>query len=149
MLTRAVARLKSATGKRFKRFVVAAVIALASSQITLTVCLGFLRISAGAAGFLAWAAGALASYIMSRWAWERKGRPNLLKETLPFWVIAVCVAIVLTTTTKFANDAALSMGLGHAQRVLFDDAAYFLANCVTFLIRFFIFHYILFADRKP
>lgn len=142
-------RLRSATGKRFKRFVLAAVVALSASQITLTVCLGFLHVSAGWSGFLAWVAGAASSYVMSRWAWERKGKPHLLKETLPFWTIAGCVAVVLTSTTKFANDWALSMGLTHAQRVLFVDAAYFLMNCVTFLTRFLIFHYILFAERPP
>ena len=140
-------RLRGATGKRFKRFMLAAVVAVASSQITLTLCLGVFRVAAYKAGFIAWFAGAVASYIMSRWAWERKGRPHLLKETLPFWLIAICVAIILTSTTKFANDLALSIGLAHAQRVLFVDAAFFLMNCVTFLIRFLIFHYILFADK--
>jgi putative flippase GtrA len=142
-------RLRGATGKRFKRFMVAAIVAVTASQLTLTLCLGVLHISAGTSGFIAWLAGATASYVMSRWAWERKGRPQLLKETLPFWLIAVCVAAVLTLTAKFANDLALSMGLGHVQRVLFIDGAYFLMNCVTFLTRFLIFHYILFAERKP
>jgi len=141
-------RLRGATGKRFKRFVLAAVVAVAASQITLTLCLGVFHVAAYKAGFIAWFAGAAASYAMSRWAWERKGRPHLLKETLPFWLIAIFVAIVLTSTTKFANDLAISLGLAHAQRVLFVDAAFFLMNCVTFLTRFFIFHYILFAEAK-
>ena len=80
-------------------------------------------------------------------AWERKGRPNLLKETLPFWIVAVGTAIVLTLTTKWANQRAIAMGLSHTERVLFVAASYFLANCVTFLTRFLIFHYILFKDR--
>lgn len=142
-------QLTSVTGKRFKRFIVAAVVAVAASQITLTLCLGALKITAGIAGFAAWVTGAAASYLMSRWAWERKGRPHLLKETLPFWLIAACVAVILTSTAKFANDYALSAGFTHPQSVLFVDAAYFLANCVTFLTRFFIFHYILFAEKKP
>lgn len=141
-------RLKTAAGKRFRRFALAAVVAVAASQITLTICLGVVRMSAEASAIAAWLAGAAASYLMSRWAWERKGRPHLLKETLPFWLIAMGVAIVLTLTAKFANEQALSMGFGHTQRVVFVDAAYFLTNCVTFLIRFFIFHYILFADRN-
>jgi putative flippase GtrA len=142
-------RIRGAVGKRFKRFVLAAVVAVTSSQLTLTLCLGVFHAPAGVSGFIAWFAGAAASYVMSRWAWERKGRPRLLKETLPFWLIAVCVAIVLTSTAKFANDLAISMGLGHVQRILFVDAAYFLANCVTFMVRFLIFHYILFAEREP
>src|SRR5262249_24595289 len=48
---------------------------------------------------------------------------------------------------KWANQRALSMGVSHSERVLFVAASYFLANCVTFLTRFLIFHYILFKDR--
>ena len=87
------------------------------------------------------------SYILSRWAWERKGRPDLLRETLPFCAVSVGAAIVLTLTTKYANQQALRMGLSHPARVLFADGAYLVANCVTFLTRFVIFHYVLFADR--
>lgn len=141
-------RLKSATGKRFKRFLVAAVVAVAASQTALTLCLGVFHTAAGAAGLIAWVAGAAASYLMSRWAWERKGRPHLLKETLPFWIIAACVAFILTTTTRLASDASYSMNLSHVQRILFVDMAFFIANCFTFLARFFIFHYLLFAEKK-
>lgn len=134
--------------KRFKRFVLAAVVAVMASQITLTICLGPARLPAESSAITAWATGALASYLMSRWAWERKGRPHVLKEMLPFWIIAACVAIVLTLTTKYANEYALSIGLSHTARVLFVDMAYFLANCVTFMTRFVIFHFFLFADKQ-
>jgi hypothetical protein len=39
------------------------------------------------------------------------------------------------------------MNLGHWQRVAVVNGAYFVANCVTFVTRFAIFHYVLFADR--
>jgi putative flippase GtrA len=140
-------RLQTSVGKRFSRFIVVAAGAVLASQITLTVCLGPVGWTAGRSAVAAWLVGAAVSYILSRWAWERKGRPNLLKETLPFWIVAIGSAVVLTLTTKWANQQAISMGLSHAQRVLFADLAYFLANCVTFVTRFLIFHYILFKDR--
>jgi len=140
-------RLQTSVGKRFSRFILVAAGAVIASQITLTVCLGPLGWTAGRSALTAWLVGAAVSYVLSRWAWERRGRPNLLKETLPFWIVAVGTAIVLTLTTKWANQRALSMGLSHSERVLFVAASYFLANCVTFLTRFLIFHYILFKDR--
>jgi hypothetical protein len=141
-------RLQTSVGKRFSRFVVVAVGAVLASQITLTVGLALSNgQAAGRYAIAAWLAGAAVSYVLSRWAWERKGRPNLLKETLPFWIVSVGTAVVLTLTTKWANQQAISMDLGKAQQVLFDDGAYFLANCVTFLTRFVIFHYVLFKDR--
>ena len=147
IVTTVRSKLRTTVAKRFSRFAVAAIAAVAASQITLTVCLGVLGLTAGKSALAAWVAGAAMSYLVSRWAWERKGRPNLVKETLPFWVVAVGAAIVLTSTTKFANQQALSMHLSHVKRVLFADGAFFLANCVTFVTRFVIFHYFLFADR--
>jgi putative flippase GtrA len=140
-------RLQTSVGKRFSRFVLVAAAAVVASQLTLTLCLGPAGLTAGRSALAAWIAGAAVSYVLSRWAWERKGKPNLLKETLPFWIVAVGTAVVLTLTTKWANQQAISMDLGHAQKVLFDDGAYFVANCVTFLTRFVIFHYVLFRDR--
>jgi putative flippase GtrA len=121
--------------------------AVIASQVTLAVCLGPVGWTAGRSALTAWLAGAAVSYVLSRWAWERKGRPNLLKETLPFWIVSVGTAIVLTLVTKWANQRAIAMDMSHTERVLFAGAAYFLANCVTFLTRFLIFHYILFRDR--
>jgi putative flippase GtrA len=147
IVTAARNKLRTTIGKRFSRFAVAAIAAVAASQTTLAVCLGYFHLPAGRSALAAWVAGAGTSYVVSRWAWERKGRPHLLKETLPFWVIAVGAAIVLTSTTKFANQRAISMGLSHTQVMIFDAVAFFVANCVTFVTRFLIFHYVLFADR--
>jgi len=85
------------------------------------------------------------SYVLSRWAWKRKGRPSLLKETLPFWVVSAMVVAILTVATKFAYHAAGWMNLTGAERVLFVDAVYGVANIGTFLLRFLFFHYVLFA----
>jgi putative flippase GtrA len=147
IITAVKSRLQTTVGKRFSRFVLVATAAVVTSQLTLTICLGPLGLTAGKSAVTAWFTGAAVSYALSRWAWERKGRPNLLKETLPFGVVAIGTAVVLTLTAKWANQQAISMGLNDAQQVLFVDAAYFLANCVTFLTRFLIFHYVLFKDR--
>jgi hypothetical protein len=87
------------------------------------------------------------SYVVSRWAWERTGRPHLVKETLPFVAISLCVGVVLTVTSKLAHYWARELGLHGAKEVLFAQGLYLLANCVTFVVRFLIFHNVLFADR--
>src|SRR6516165_6116948 len=140
-------RLHTPVGKRFSRFILVATGAVIASQVTLAVCLGPIGWGAGRSALTAWLVGAVVSYVLSRWAWERKGKPNLLKETLPFCIVAVGTAVVLTGTSKWANQRALAMGLPDHERLLFVGAAYFLANCVTFVTRFLIFHYILFRDR--
>jgi putative flippase GtrA len=139
--------LRTTTGKRFMRFVPVSLAALTASQLTLALLVGLSHLSAGTSAVIASMAGAAVSYVLSRWAWERKGRPHVLKETLPFWAVAVGSWIVLGVVSHFASVWAVSMGLGHWQRVAVVNAAYLMANCVTFVTRFAIFHYVLFADR--
>lgn len=138
--------MRSQSGRRLVRFAPAAVLALAATQLTYFIC-QLLNVSAGKAGAAGWFAGAAVSYMVSRWAWERKGRPNLLKETLPFVAISVCVGLVLTGASKLGSYEARALGLHGIEKVVFAQAVYLAANCVTFVIRFLIFHYVLFADR--
>jgi len=134
-------------GRQFTRFAIGAALALATSEFTLLTCLGLLKLWPTVSAAVAWFAGAAVSYLLSRWAWERKGRPDLLKETLPFWLIAVGTIAFLSLATSLAHHLALSMGLRPIPRLVFVGTAYLAANAVTFLSRFAIFHYVLFADR--
>ena len=86
--------------------------------------------------------------MLSRWAWERKGRPNLLRETLPFWIVSVMCWVLLAMAAKLGVHLAASMQLTGAKRIAVADGIYFAANCLTFVLRFVIFHYILFADAR-
>jgi putative flippase GtrA len=140
--------LRSTVVKRFLRFAPAAVCAVAATQVTYIICLGPANLTAGVAGFAGWFAGAAVSYVISRWAWERKGRPHLLKETLPFVAVSLGAGVILTLASKFGNGVAKDMGLDGAARVIVADLFYFGANCLTFALRFLIFHFILFADRN-
>jgi putative flippase GtrA len=142
-------KLRSNVVKRFVRFAPAAVCAVAATQITYIICIGPANLTAGISGALGWFAGAAVSYVISRWAWERKGRPNVLRETIPFAIVSICAGIILTLASKFGNHVAASMGLHHGVgQVIVADAFYFAANCLTFALRFLIFHFVLFRDRS-
>ena len=139
-------RARSRVGMRFGRFAVSAAAALGANEITVAVCLA-LNMNAGTAAGLGWLAGAIVSYVLARWAFGRKGKLNLLKETLPFWIISAMVFVALTLATKLGSHAAGWLGLHGIERIAFVVGVNFLANCVTFLARFVFFHYVLFADR--
>ena len=138
-------KVRTTLGIRFGRFAVAAFAAFVTTEVVLTICAGPLALTATWASIIAWFSGALVSYVLSRWAWKRKGRPNLLKETLPFWIVSAMVIVILTLATKFAYHSASWMNLTGAQRVLYVDLVYGVANIGTFLLRFLFFHYVLFA----
>jgi putative flippase GtrA len=143
-------KARSNVGIRFTRFTLVAVASVAASQIALSLLIGPGHQTAGFSGGLAAVIGAGVSYVLSRWAWERKGRPDLLRETLPFWLVSVAVWIVLAFAAKLGVHIAASMNLHGLKRIAVVDGIYFAANCVTFLLRFLLFHYVLFADpRSP
>ncbi len=139
-------KARSKLGIRFGRFTVAAIAAFATTEVVLTICAGPLALTATWASVISWFSGALVSYVLSRWAWKRKGRPNLLRETLPFWVVSAMVVVILLLATKFGYHSAGWMRLSGAERVLYVDAVYGVANVGTFLLRFLFFHYVLFAS---
>jgi putative flippase GtrA len=140
-------KLRSEPGKRFMRFVPVAFAALASSQLMLALLVGIVGMSAGTAAFIASAVGAGVSYVLSRWAWERKGRPDLLRETLPFWIVSVAAWLFLSFASHEAGVWSRHMGHSHWERVAVVMGVYFVANCITFVLRFTIFHWVLFANR--
>src|ERR1700729_3319899 len=144
---RLVMKLRTKVGVRFTRFVGVAAASLATSEILLSVCNGVFHMTATPTAFISTFGGAVVSYFLSRWAWERKGKPDVLRETVPFWVISAMVWVILTLATKFGYHLASWMGLQHGfKRAAVVGLVYLAANVVTFILRFVIFHYVLFAD---
>ena len=140
-------KLRTKVGVRFTRFVGVAAAALATSEILLSVCNGVLHMTATPAAAVATFSGAAVSYVLSRWAWERKGRPDLLRETLPFWIVSIAAWSFLSFISHEASIWSRHMGHTGIEHVAVINGAYFLANCFTFVARFVIFHYVLFASH--
>ena len=139
-------KVRSTLGIRFGRFAVAAISAFATSEIVYTICAGPLALSATEATLIGWFSGVVVSYVLSRWAWERKGRPNLLRETVPFCVVSAIVIVVLELADKYLGyHPAAWWHLHGTERALYLALVYGVANLFTFLLRFVFFHYVLFA----
>jgi putative flippase GtrA len=134
-------------GRRLLRFAPAAALALGATQTTYFICFSVLAMTGRTAGAAGWLAGAAVSYGVSRWAWERKGRPRVFRETLPFIAVSLVVGIVLTEASHFGYREAAALGLHGAAHDAFVQGFYLAANCFTFLTRFVIFHFVLFADK--
>jgi|HubBroStandDraft_4_1064222.scaffolds.fasta_scaffold139370_1 putative flippase GtrA len=140
-------KLRAEAGQRFSRFVLVAIVGVITSQVMLGLLTGPVNLSAGASGVIASMTAALVSYLLSRWAWERTGRPDLLRETVPFWLVSMAVWGILGLTSHFASVWAHSEGYTHLSKHLVVQGAYLLMNCVTFVARFLFFHYVLFATK--
>src|SRR5215469_339400 len=78
-----VAWAGAGAGRRMVRFAPAAVAALAATAVVHFLCGSVWHLTGRVTGAAGWLAGAVVSYGVSRWAWERRGRPRLLRETVP------------------------------------------------------------------
>lgn len=140
-------RLRAEAGQRFSRFALVAIVGVLTSQLVLGLLTGPVNLTAGISGVIASMTAALVSYVLSRWAWERTGRPDLLRETVPFWLVSMAVWGILGLTSHFASVWAHAEGYTHLKKHLVVQGAYLLMNCVTFVARFLFFHYVLFAKK--
>jgi putative flippase GtrA len=140
-------KLRTEAGNRFLRFVLVSLAAVITSQLVLVILTGPPNLGGFTSGVLASIVAAGVSYVLSRWAWERKGKPDVLRETMPFWAVSIACWIILGLTTHYANSWAKSMDIQHFERHLVVNGAYLVMNCITFVCRFLIFHYALFASR--
>jgi putative flippase GtrA len=144
-----VRKARTTLGIRFGRFAIAAISAFATSEIVYVICASPLGLSSTKATLVGWFAGVVVSYLLSRWAWERKGRPNVLRETVPFCVVSAIVIVVLELADKYLGyHPATWWHLHGTERALYLALVYGAANLFTFLVRFLFFHYVLFA-RSP
>lgn len=138
--------LTTRLGKHFSRFAVVAALSLATSQIVLMISYQIVG-TGGTATAIGWAAGVGVSYLLSRRAWDRRGRPHLLKETVPFGLISIGTLAILATTGHFASVYAKSHDFGPLAATIIVGGCVLAANVLTFLVRFVLLHYILFANR--
>ncbi|HUJ05048.1 MAG TPA: hypothetical protein VLX31_02950 [Streptosporangiaceae bacterium] len=140
-------RLRTRVSRQFGRFVLVAVAALMASEVALFL-FGAMGLGGGTSGVCAGIVGALVSYVLSRWAWRRKGRPDVRRETLPFWLVSAGAWVVLGLATKLGHHIAGTVSPPKTgEWYVIVGSVYFAANCLTFVARFLIFHFFLFADR--
>jgi putative flippase GtrA len=128
---------------RFGRFALSGLAAVIANEIAVATSLALDR-SASTAAATGWLAGVVVSYVLARWAFERKGR-HLLAEWLPFVAVSVVVLVILTLATRLGSELASALDLHDTRRIACVVATNFAANCVTFLARFMFFHRVLFA----
>ena len=141
-------RVDSPAGRRMIRFGPAAGLALAATQVTYFVCASGLHTTGRVTGAAGWLAGAVVSYAASRWAWERRGRPRLLQETLPFVAISLVVGVLLIEVSHVGYQEAAALGLHGLAFVACAQGIYLAANVVTCIAWFVLFNLLVFADRR-
>ncbi len=101
-------RARTPGAKKAIRYSLVSVISVAVNQVALfTLQLGF-HWTAKSAAIAAAALGGIPSYYLNRrWAWGKTGRSHVLKEMLPFWVIAIAGLVFSTWAADFGESFAV------------------------------------------
>lgn len=101
------------------------VVAAGCSEVTLLALYGLLHVAPAPASVAAWVAGAVPNYWLNRtWTWQRRGRPSLWGEVVPY-VVVVLVTLALASLATSTLDAWLrERGTDSGARVLLVGAAF-------------------------
>jgi putative flippase GtrA len=122
------------------RYSASSVVATVVSQIAFALCY-WLGSAAVVATLVAWLAGAVPNYLLSRrWAWGRKG------QLLPYAMIVIGSAVTAALVTT-ATDHLVQGIDSHAWKTLLVTGSYFGTYGVLFILKFVLFDRLVFA--KP
>jgi putative flippase GtrA len=145
-LRRLKARVRTPGGRKAVRYSLVSVVSVLVNQVSLFVLFAFLHWTARSANIMASVIAGVPSYYLNRhWAWQKKGRSHLVKEILPFWVIALAGLAFSTWAADFAETQAQE--LSRLVQGLIVNAAAFTAFGVLWVGKFIFFNKVLFVTR--
>lgn len=141
-------RARSPGAKKAIKYTLVSVIAVAVSQVALTILYFGLGWTATSANVAAVCIGALPSYYLNRyWAWGKRGRSHLLKEVVPFWALALLGLFFSTWTTVWAEEFAVSRYDSELVHAIFVNGGNLSAFGVLWIAKFVIFNKVLFKTH--
>ena len=121
------------------RYTGSSVIAAGCSELTLLLLYGVFDLSPGWSSSLAWIAGALPNYWLNRsWAWQLRGRPDLLREVLPYAAIVALTLLLAIASTRAVDEALRAAGTAPETRVLLVAGTFLGVYVAVFLLRFLL-----------
>jgi putative flippase GtrA len=144
----AAARLRTPGGRKLLRYSAASVVSLVVSVALLVLFDGVFGWGAVVSSTLATAIATIPSYELNRkWAWGKSGRGHLLREVLPFWVLAFIGWAFSTFSVRLAEKALKHSRWAHFERTGIVAVVYVAAFGVLWIGKFVIFNKVLFVHR--
>ncbi|WP_370963496.1 GtrA family protein [Amycolatopsis sp. cg9] len=133
----------------------AAATSVAATVLSQVVLLAVLATGGAAAlaGALAWAAGAVLNFLVTRrWVWGRTGRPRVRRELLPYLAVIGLGGLASIGLTTLAGSLLARADVPHFWWVVLVDGAYVGSYAVVFVLKFTLLDRVVFgrgAARTP
>jgi putative flippase GtrA len=142
------APLRTAGGIKLLKYSAASAVSLVLSVILLVIFDGVLGLGAVVSSTLATGIATIPSYELNRkWAWGKHGKSHMMKEVVPFWVLAFIGWGFSTYSVRLAEVSLRHSSLGHLERTGIVAVVYIGAFGILWIGKFIFFNKVLFAHR--
>jgi putative flippase GtrA len=133
---------------RWFRYSAGSVVSFGVSELTLVLLFEPHILGAKGAAGVASLAGVIPGYFLNRnWAWGRRGRSDLLREVLPYWVTIAVTTVLAALIIGGVNDAAISES--RTIRTAINAGTYLVVYLFFFVAKFMLFQRWLFRPAAP
>ena len=131
--------MPGAYATKLYRYAAGSVVATVCSEVTFLLLYGPVSASPALASTLGWLAGALPNYWLNRsWTWQRRGRPSLTRELIPYAAIVLGTVALAVVATSIADRALSGAEVSDGLRVTLVGATFLGVYGVVFVLRFFL-----------
>ena len=132
--------------RRMSRYTMGSVVCFLVAEVTFVLLFKPHLLGARGASVVASIVGIIPGYTLNRqWTWGRRGKSDLWREVVPYWVTALVSTALAAVATGAANDAFANYS--RDTRTIINAVAYMLTYGVLFIAKYIIFDRVLFAHR--
>jgi putative flippase GtrA len=129
------------------RYGAGSVVAFVSSVVVYYACFSWGHLGAIGSTWVAFVAGAVPNWILNRrWAWEKKGREGVAKESTLYVIVSVVSLIASSGTTKATALAVVHTS--HTARDLLVTFSYMASVIVLSGLKYLVYDRYVFIDRS-
>jgi putative flippase GtrA len=135
--------------RRFSKYAVGSVVAFGASNLAFLLLYGTGATSPQVASVLSFVAGIPVNYVLNRrWAWERRGRPAMRDELVPYAAV-VALSVTATAVGTWGVDRLVTEAdLPRAVQVALVDVAFVGINGGMFLAKYVLLDRLVFRTRS-
>lgn len=134
--------LHTSQGRKLFRYTMVSVVSTGVSLVVLALMFGVLRLWSEVPDTVAAnVVAAFPSYWLNRaWVWGKTGRSHLVKEVLPFWVLAAASIAFSIIGAQLARDGGHRLHLGHLEQTLLVLVANVLSFGLFWILKLIVFN---------
>jgi putative flippase GtrA len=141
-------RWRTPVAVRLWRYGAGSIVAFITSAVVLFVCLSWFELGAITSTVIAFFAGAIPNWVLNRrWAWEKRGREGMVKETTLYVIVSVIALVASSAADKFTAVQAAHLKNELAKSVLVTFAYMFSVVVLTGL-KYVAYDRLVFVDRS-